>query len=425
MSTGTLALIIFAVIALQVGIFVLVGLYRRKQELREIGSQADVEPNFASLVSQPAESTTTEAWNGFRKFIVQRRVMEDKAQSICSFYLTPVDGEPLPAFKPGQFLTFKLQIKDPVNGESKNIVRCYSLSDSPQPDYYRVSIKRISAPADHPDFQPGHSSNYFHDHVKEGMQLSVKAPSGHFYLVEEEPLPIVLVGGGIGITPMVSIANTLLNSGSSREIWLFYGLRNSADHAMKEHLQSLQRVYKNFHLHICYSRPGEQDIEGVDYQHKGHADIKRLQLTLQMKRHQFYVCGPRAMMESLVPALEEWGVANEDIYYEAFGPATLPKHKKTKLQPSKPEEAGQEITVTFSKSGKSIVWNPDAESLLELAEDNDIEVDSGCRAGSCGSCQTALESGDVEYSQEPDADVEIGHCLLCISKPRNNLTLTA
>ncbi len=424
MSTGTLALIIFVVIVLQVGIFVLVGLYRQKQELRKIGLQVDVEPNFASPASQPVESTTTEAWSGFRKFIVQRRVMEDKAQSICSFYLTPVDGEPLPAFKPGQFLTFKLQIKDPVNGESKNIVRCYSLSDSPQPDHYRVSIKRVSAPADHPDFQPGRSSNYFHDHVKEGMQLSVKAPSGHFYLVEEEPLPIVLVGGGIGITPMVSIVNTLLNSGSSREIWLFYGLRNSADHVMKEHLQTLQRAYKNFHLHICYSRPGEQDIEGVDYQHKGHANIKRLQLTLQMKRHQFYVCGPRAMMESLVPALEEWGVANEDVYYEAFGPATLPKHKKSKPQPSKPVEIGQEITVTFSKSGKSIIWNPDAESLLELAEDNDIGVDSGCRAGSCGSCQTALESGDVEYSQEPDADVEIGHCLLCISKPKNNLTLT-
>jgi len=365
------------------------------------------------------------AWQGFKDFIVQRRVMEDAAESICSFYLTPVDGQPLPSFKPGQFLTFKLQIKDPTSGETKSVVRCYSLSDSPNPDYYRVSIKRVPPPAKQPDLPPGCSSNYFHDHVLEGMQLSVKAPSGHFYLMEREPLPIVLVGGGIGITPMVSIVNTLLGSGSPREIWLFYGVRNSADHAMKEHMEKQQQAHDNFHLHVCYSRPGEKDVEGVDYRHKGHVDLNRLRLTLQLKRHQFYICGPRAMMESLVPALEPWGVATDDIYYEAFGPATLPKHKKAKPQVSKPEVAQQAITITFSKSGKSIAWDPDAESLLELAEDNDIEIDSGCRAGSCGSCETALESGEVDYNQDPDADVEKGHCLLCISKPKCDLTLTA
>ncbi len=424
MSTGTLALIIFAVIALQVGIFALVGLYRRQQELRKIGKQANVEPNTAYPVP-PTESKTASAWAGYRAFIVQRRVMEDKAESVCSFYLVPVDGQPLPPFKPGQFLTFKLPIKDPASGESKNIVRCYSLSDRPKPDHYRVSIKRVAAPADHPDAQPGCSSNYFHDHVQEGMQLSVKAPSGHFYLTEKETLPVVLVGGGIGITPMLSMLNTLMKSGSPREIWLFYGVRNSTEHVMKEELESLQRVHKNFHLHVCYSRPEEQDVEGVDYQHKGHVDIKRLRSILPLKQHQFYICGPRAMLESLVPALEEWGIASDDIHYEAFGPATLPKRKKSKPQSSKPLEVEQRVTVTFSKSGKSIAWNPDAESLLELAEDNNIEVDSGCRAGSCGSCQTALQSGDVEYSQDPDADVEAGHCLLCISKPKSDLTLNA
>ena len=435
MSTGTLALIIFAAILVQVLIVALVGLHRRKQQYQDLESRigelqgaveqqlvaSDITPTISPEVADKAPP----AWHGFKDFIVQRRVMEDAAESICSFYLTPADGQPLPSFKPGQFLTFKLQIEDPTGGETKSIVRCYSLSDSPRPDYYRVSIKRVPPPAKQPDLPPGQSSNYFHDHVQEGMQLSVKAPSGHFYLMEAEPLPIVLVGGGIGITPMVSIANTLLGSGSSREIWLFYGVRNSADHAMKEHLEKLQQAHDNFHLHVCYSRPDEKDEEGVDYQHKGHVDLNRLRLTLQLKRYQFYICGPRAMMESLVPALETWGVATDDIYYEAFGPASLPKHKKAKPQTSKPTEIQQAITVTFSKSGKSIAWDPNAESLLELAEDNDIDVDSGCRAGSCGSCQTALESGDIECSQDPDADIEAGHCLLCISKPKNDLTLTA
>ena len=435
MSTGTLALIIFVAILAQVAIAALIGLYRRKQQYQDLASRMDelqgaAEPQPATssaavTVSSEAAGKAPPAWQGFKGFVVQRRVMEDTAESICSFYLVPVDGQPLPSFKPGQFLTFKLQITDPITCETKSIVRCYSLSDSPQPDYYRVTIKRVPPPANQQDIPPGCCSNYFHDHVQKGMQLSVKAPSGHFYLVEREPLPIVLVGGGIGITPMLSIINTLLNSGSSREIWLFYGVRNGTDHIMKRHLETLQQAHANFHLHICYSRPRETDKEGVDYQHRGHVDIKLLRLTLQLKRHQFYVCGPRAMMESLVPALETWGVATDDIYYESFGPATLPKHKRAKPQAGKPDAAEQAITVTFSKSGKSIVWNPDAESLLELAEDNGIEVDSGCRAGSCGSCQTALESGEVGYTQDPDADIEAGHCLLCISKPKSDLTLTA
>lgn len=434
MDTGTLALIIFAVIAVQVAVFVLVGLHHRKRQLRDLESVAGesegaVEeiPVTSQEVAQqeaPLAAEAAPAWQGFKDFIVQRRVIENRAGSICSFYLTPADGQPLPSFKPGQFLTFKLQIDDPATGEAKSVVRCYSLSDRPQPDYYRISIKRVLPPADQPDVPPGCSSNYFHDQVQQGVRLSVKAPSGHFHLMEAEPLPIVLAAGGIGVTPMLSIVNTLLNSGSQREIWLFYGVRNSADHAMKQHLHTLQRIHANFHLHVCYSRPGEKDVEGVDYQHRGHVDIKLLRLTLQLKRYQFYVCGPRAMMESLVPALEAWGVATDDIHYEAFGPATLPKHEKAKLRISKPVVAPQAITVTFSKSGKSIAWGPAADSLLEFAEDNAIEVDSGCRAGSCGSCQTALESGEVDYSQDPDADVESGHCLLCISRPKSDLTLT-
>ena len=123
-------------------------------------------------------------------------------------------------------------------------------------------------------------------------------------------------------------------------------------------------------------------------------------------------------MENLVPGLEEWGVDSGDIYYESFGPASLIKHKKV-LRSAITRPA----TVTFSRSGKSIPWDSTADSLLEFAETNDIEVESGCRAGSCGSCQTAVKIGEVEYNQEPDADILPGHCLLCISTPKIDLTL--
>jgi len=425
MTTGTLILIIFAVILMQVAVVVLIGLYRRRRQYRglgERGSSGDILP--ATQVSTPSPSEPDSAlpvWEGFREFSIQRREYEDGNHSICSFYLVPVDGKPLPTFSPGQFLTFKLLIDDPLTHQPKMVVRCYSLSDAPRPDYYRVSIKRVPAPADHPDMPPGLSSSFFHDYLQEGSQLLVKAPSGHFRLMEDEPLPIVLIGGGIGITPMLSILITVLESGINREVWLYYGVRNGDELIMKEQLQTFATKHTNCHLHICYSAPNEGDVEGVDYQHRGRVDISLLRTTLKLARYQFYVCGPKPMMESLVPGLEAWGVDSGDIYYESFGPATLIKHEK----PAQVAATTQPITVTFSQSDKSILWNPAASSLLDFAEANGIEVESGCRAGSCGSCQTAVSVGEVDYNQEADADVEPGHCLLCISTPRGDITLDA
>jgi ferredoxin-NADP reductase len=422
MTIGILALVIFAAILAQLVLIAGVGLYRRRRQFRAMGRTESVPAPRERLSPAATErAVPISAWKGFREFEVQRRVFEDEMRSICSFYLMPVDDEPLPAFRPGQFLTFRLSIEDPVTHVPREVVRCYSLSDRPSPDYYRVSIKRIPPPADQPEAPPGLSSTYFHDHVVAGSRLWVKAPSGYFHLMEDEPLPVVLIAGGIGITPMLSMLNTMLECGMRREVWLYYGVRNGTEHIMKSHLQALAKAHRNFNLHVCYSAPGEGDEEHVDYWHRGRVDIDLLRSTLKLMRYQFYVCGPRSMMESLVPGLEEWGVSTDDIFYESFGPATLVRHAKDEV-----EAAGAEPKfVTFSHSGKSVCWDPAAGSLLAFAETNGIEITSGCRAGSCGTCQTALLSGEVEYSQRPDADVETGHCLLCITTPKGDLTLHA
>ncbi len=428
MTVGLLVLIIITVLLLQVSVVVLVGLNRHNRQYREIDARASKPQTLSGsqeLVpsSTDVPSTSAASWEGFRELSVQRREIEDVNKSICSFYLVPIDGQPLPSFRPGQFLTFKLQMEDPVTLQSKTVVRCYSLSDRPQSDYYRVSIRRVSAPVDQPEVPPGLSSNFFHDHVHKETLLMVKSASGHFHLMEDELLPVVLIGGGIGITPMLSILNTLLENGSTRDVSLYYGVRNGAEQIMKEHMQSLAKAHANFHLHLCYSNPSDNEVVGVDYQHKGRVDIPLLRITLKLMRYQFYICGPKPMMESLVPGLEDWGVNADDIHYESFGPASLVKHETPK--PQTESISAQKNTVTFSKTGTHIPWDPDVGSLLELAEAQGIEVESGCRAGSCGCCQTVLETGEVEYSQQPDADVEPGHCLLCISTPKGDLTLAA
>jgi ferredoxin len=127
------------------------------------------------------------------------------------------------------------------------------------------------------------------------------------------------------------------------------------------------------------------------------------------------------MMESLVTALEGWGVPEARIHFEAFGPASI-KRRQTSVPVTDQSEAN-DIVVTFTKSGKQIAWQPAAGSLLEFAESNGISVNSGCRAGGCGSCQTTIKAGEVAYHQAPEFDPEPGSCLLCVCSPKTSLSL--
>jgi len=419
MSTGSLAFIIFSVIIVQVVAFALFVFYRRKRQMQKEGV-------LDALIQTVEKSKEVPAWSGFKPFTVQRKVFENTSKSVCSFYLMPKEDQPLPSFLPGQFLSLKVQLPSvSASDEMQTVVRCYSLSDRPRKGGYRITVKRALPPENHPEYPPGRCSNYLFDHIQEGDVLEVKAPSGQFYLKTSVRLPIVLIGGGIGITPMLSMLSSLLEQGYTQNIWLFYGVRDSDEQIMKKHLLSLQQRYKNFHLHVCYSQPKRQDVEGVDYHCKGYVDINRLKRVLPIQRYQFYVCGSSAMMESLVPALEAWGVAAEHIHYESFGPSTLRQRNKTKASGSVTEETVVEMDVNFCQTGTTIPWDAYSESLLELAENNGISVESGCRSGSCGSCQTRLVSGEIEYISPPEIEVDAGHCLLCIAKPKSDIVLEA
>ena len=360
------------------------------------------------------------AWSGFREFRVERRVSEDVAQSICSFYLAPTDGKTLPSFLPGQYLTFRLDLPK-TSGAPEQIVRCYSLSDAPHPDIYRISVKRVPAPAAS-DLPPGRSSNHFHDRVGVGDILQVRAPGGHFH-IDVGSAPVVLIGGGIGITPMLSMLNWCLDQQPGREIWLFYGVRNSRELIMKAQLAALAARCPDFHLRLCFSDPLPDDQAGQDYQHHGRVDVALLRQELPLRPYHFYICGPTPMMASLVGGLDDWGVPDERIHFEAFGPASIPR-RQTAPAAAMAEEPS-DIVVTFAKSGRQLPWQAAAGNLLEFAESHGIAVDSGCRAGGCGTCQTTILAGEVSYRAPPDFDPEPGNCLLCICLPKTSVTLEA
>ncbi len=371
---------------------------------------------LAAKVRYKEAQEVTQGWNGYRKFTVSQKSIE--CEDVNSFYLVPHDRKPLPPYKPGQYLTFNLDIP----GRDKPIVRCYSLSDSPtRPDCYRVTIKREPAPPDKPGVPPGVASGFFTEHVKEGDLLNVKAPSGHFYLDMAKTSPICLLGGGVGLTPMLSMAKAVAESGTRREVWLFFGCRSTGEHMLREDLNKL-RNHHNIRVVVCYSRPGKSDTKGEDYDREGRVTIDLLKEMLPSNNYEFFMCGNGAFMKALNDGLEAWGVPEKDIHYEAFGPATV---KKKSAPVSATVSAGPAYKVIFAKSGKEMDWNPAQSNLLDFALEQGLRIESGCRAGSCGVCSVAIKSGSVDYLKPPDAAPEGGSCLTCICRPKGDLVLDA
>ena len=381
---------------------------RSRLELAALGKKIEV-------LNLKAQAAPEVAWNGFRKFTVARKVEE--CDETYSFYLAPHNGRPLPAFKPGQYLTFELQ---PPTAP-KPLIRCYSLSDGAlSDDHYRVTIKRFMKS----DGAPGVISNYFADHVKEGDILNVKAPSGKFYLDVEVDRPVVLISGGIGITPMLAMARALTHLKDPREIYFFFGCRNSMDHMFRDEVIELQKNNPNMRLHICYSRPLASDLEGEHYNHNSRVTIELMKEVLPSSNYEYYLCGPGPFMDSLVTGLYDWGVPKKDVKFEAFGPATVKSGPKDAAASS---DAGSKsaIQVEFSRSGKTLAWEPEAGNLRGFANNHGINIDMSCGVGSCGSCVVAIKKGSVAYDLEPSFDVEEGSCLTCICRPAGDLVIDA
>ncbi|MBF0613549.1 MAG: 2Fe-2S iron-sulfur cluster binding domain-containing protein [Magnetococcales bacterium] len=353
-------------------------------------------------------------WSGWRSLRVARKHLEDHAGSICSFELLPVDGGVLPAFLPGQFLTLHLSVPDAATGEKRVVSRCYSLSDRPGLRHYRISVKRVPG---------GVASNHLHDHVQVGDVLSVLAPAGRFVL-EPGLTPVVLIAGGIGITPLVSMILTQLAQEPQREVWFFYGVRDASERAFHGQLRELSHNHPGFRYLACHSQSAADTQAREDFDHAGRVDITLLRMRLALRPYHFFLCGPTAMIDTLRPALAGWGVLPEQIHTENFGPSMGSKEPSPEVRKvaTPPKRAKQ--MVTFRISGKKMLWDTNVVTLLEFAEQQGIDAPFGCRSGACGACQTGVTQGEVEYLENPDFTPDPGTCLLCVTRPRTDLTLT-
>jgi len=335
-----------------------------------------------------------------------------ESSSVNSFLLSPIDGQPLPAFPAGQFVVLRL----PVDQAKTPVLRSYSLSDLPSADHLRISVKSESN---------GVGSSFLCNRVREGDALDVSAPRGSFTLHPGEQ-PVVLLSAGVGATPVMSMLHALSAEKSEREIWWIYGARNRADHPFAEESRLLLKQLSRARSYVVYSRPAATDRLGTDFDAPGRIDAALVQKIGVSPESEFYLCGPPSFLENMRDGLRNWGVPSGNIHTEIFGTleSITPGMARVVHTPHVPQGSpGSGPSVSFARSGITTAWNSKYQSLLELAEACDVPARWSCRTGVCHTCMTGLIGGSISYNPEPLERPAPGNVLPCCSQPKANVVL--
>lgn len=270
---------------------------------------ADSFISFENDLYQQA-TRTPGGWKGWRKFVISKKVHE--SDEIISFHLSPVDKGALPTFTPGQFVSVRcfvpeIQLCQP---------RQYSLSDTPHGGYFQISVKRESAVGQRP---AGQVSNVLHESLPEGSEVDVSMPFGDFVLDVNATTPVVLISGGVGLTPMMSMLKTIVDRGQSRRVVFIHAARNGRVHAMKDILSKVTSENPQVSRAIFYEEVSEGHTQGTDYDFTGRIELGKIKDMAILPDADYYICGPMPFMAVQSQALENLGVERKRIRMEVFG----------------------------------------------------------------------------------------------------------
>ncbi|OUL68133.1 FAD-binding oxidoreductase [Paraburkholderia hospita] len=374
------------------------------------------------IVDDPATLAAPRAALRFRRFRVTRRTQE--SASIVSFDLVPVDGEALTPFVAGQFVTVRLP-----SPSGERLLRTYSLSGDPANNTrWRISVKHEQGS----DAVPaGRGSSYLHERVHAGDELELAGPSGAFVCGDDITRPVVLMSGGVGLTPLVSMLHRLraMDGAHSRRVYFIHACENGAVHAFRDEVEAVVAAYPNVRAHVYYRLPSAEDRALKYFDSEGLISRDTLQGLLPLDDYEVYLCGPPAFMRSNWKLLRSLGIARDRIHYEFFGPATvLEEDVAEEPLSAQPHAAIQKssattTTIRLHPQAEPVAWDPGCGSLLEFAEKLGYAPAFSCRIGICNTCVTSLIDGKVEYTEEPLEPPSQGTVLLCCAKPAGCVTL--
>jgi uncharacterized protein len=352
--------------------------------------------------------TRLNQWAGWRRFLIAD--VRHETADVFSLVLRADDAAPLASFRGGQFLTVRLP-----RAAGEDLIRTWSCSDYARfPDRYRLTIKREAA---------GRASSWLHENARPGMALDLRAPTGRFVLDRGGFRPVVLIAAGIGVTPMLAMLKSHVERGIGAPPLLFiYCVRSRLEQPHREEIDQLLAGGSGCRVHYVYSAPRPEDRSAVDYHQSGRltaADIQQLlkdnhlmngpkRIDLPWFESDFYICGPDSFQSQLRRDLIAAGAPAERVRFERF-------------TASSEESSGaliERADVVFGRSERTAAWNAeDGLSLLELAEQQGLKPESGCRMGVCQACQCRLLEGAVHYDATPLDLPSPDTVLTCVARP--------
>lgn len=329
-------------------------------------------------------------WSGFRPFRIHDIARE--TATVSTFRLEPASGErSLPTWLPGQHIVVARSADGPR--------RCYSLSSlETRFELFTITVKRETAP----DGQRGRLSNWLHDSVA-GTQVLVGAPRGSFHIDPGTSRPLVLIAAGVGITPLMPMAEHVAPRGTP--VTLLHAVRDADNRIRAGLLRRLAARNPAVAVHFIHS----------NVRRLGRDHLERLIRPEALEHGDFFICGPDRFMADVRSYLHEFGVPGYAVHSESFSGNELGRQPQTLA-------CDDPASIVFARSGLEATWTGAHYSLLDFAESVGVPVSFGCRAGSCRQCAVRLLSGTTEYLEwvdEPDA----GQVLLCCTVPQGDIVL--
>jgi nitric oxide dioxygenase len=242
-------------------------------------------------------------WEGYREFVVDRKIEE--ATGITSFIIKPKDGKAILSYEPGSYIG--IQVETPQG----RTVRNYTLSSVPNHGEYRITVKKT--PASQPGAPVGSVSTYLHEQVHVGSTVRVGVPCGDFVMRGGHSKPIVLISGGVGMTPSASMFGWLMEQNVKNEVVMISTARSQDVTLFGRELEAAAEGHSNAKIHSILDSgrvPTQEEL------------MRTIEARIPSKDAHFYFCGPPAFMRSVLSGLKSWNVPDEQLHYEFFGPTT-------------------------------------------------------------------------------------------------------
>jgi ferredoxin-NADP reductase len=325
----------------------------------------------------------------------------DEAPDIRTFRFARPDGFD---FTAGQFLAVRVRI------DGREHVRCYSISSAPEArGYLEISVKR-----------QGLVSNMLHATVRPGAQVHLKAPAGAFRYPSADDRPIVLLAGGVGITPLISMLRHATQTEPQRSVTLVYSAQTEEQLAFRDEIRLLARRHPHLRVFFAASRGS-----GLSDVYPGRIDDALLGAAIPDPAHTIaMICGPQPMIDRMRELLLARGMPPGQVRSEAFEAAVAVAASPDTPAPA--AGAGPAHDVTCDRSRKTLRVAP-GQSLLDAAEAAGVTIESLCRSGVCGTCRTRVVSGEMHCASSmlDDADRQNGFVLACVSHPQTNCVIEA